>query len=63
VSPRLALALALTAFGLAEGPAAASNFCEADGKKYSIHSTRCLAARQLRCVAADQWREIGACPN
>ncbi len=53
----------LVAVGLAGASAVeASNFCERDGKKYSIGSTRCDGEVKLRCVAKDTWEPIGACP-
>ena len=46
---------------LGAGQAWAQRFCEHGGKKYSINSTRCEDGKQLRCVAANEWKEIGRC--
>ena len=43
------------------GVSEAANFCEHGGKKYAIFATRCENGKHLRCVAANEWKEIGAC--
>ena len=55
-----ALAIVLLGCGLL-GVSEAANFCEHGGKKYSIHATRCENGKQLRCIAANTWKEIGTC--
>ena len=54
-------ALCCSLFLLWSAPSAASNFCEVGGKKYSINSTRCDKGKKLRCVAKNEWKEIGTC--
>jgi len=43
--------------------AEAQNFCEHGGKKYTVNATRCENGKQLRCVAANTWKEIGTCKD
>ena len=45
----------------AAGLAQAARFCEHGGKKYTIFSTRCEDGKKLRCVAENEWKEIGKC--
>ena len=55
-----ALVIVFLGCGLAS-VAEAQNFCEHGGKKYTVNATRCENGKQLRCVAANTWKDIGKC--